>query len=64
MKVTSNKSVHFPKLKWGINKGQERELPSDKDAQKQILAHNAISEVGSKTTKKVDGGLEEIKEEN
>ena len=45
MKVISTKSVSFPKLDWGITKGDIRELPADKDAQKVILAHPAISEV-------------------
>ncbi len=45
MKVTSRRSVHFPSLDWGINAGETRELPSDKETQKAILAHPAISEV-------------------
>lgn len=45
MRVTSTKNVSFPKLDWGINKGDVRELPPDKEAQKIILAHPAISEV-------------------
>lgn len=42
-KVTSTKSVEFPKLNWGINAGATRELPEDPKAQEQILAHSAIS---------------------
>lgn len=46
MKVTSNKSVSFPKLNWGISKGEERELPEDKEAQARILSEDGIQEVG------------------
>lgn len=46
MKVTSTKSVHFGKLDWGINAGEERELPEDQAAQKEILEHYAIKRVG------------------
>lgn len=46
MKVTSKKSITFPKFKWGVNKGEVRELPADKEAAEAILAHPAISEVG------------------
>ncbi len=45
MIVTSKVSVDFPKFQWGINAGQERELPEDAEAQKQILAHPDIVEV-------------------
>lgn len=45
IKVTSTKSISFPKLNWGINAGSARELPDDKDAQSIILAHPAITEV-------------------
>ena len=48
IKVTSKKTITFPKFNWGIDRDAERELPEDKDAQKAILAHPAISEVGSK----------------
>lgn len=44
-KVTSSKSIHFPKFNWGINAGEERELPTTKAAQEAILSHPAISEV-------------------
>ena len=51
MKVTSNKDITFPKLNWSCSAGCEVELPEDKDAQKQILAHSCIEEVGkSKST--------------
>jgi len=52
MKVSSRKSVHFPQYNWGIRKGEERELPDDKAAQKNILAHSAISEVKEAKSKK------------
>jgi hypothetical protein len=45
MKVTSNRSVEFPKLGFAISAGETKELPTDKDAQKLILAHRSISEV-------------------
>ena len=45
MKVTTTKSVHFPKLNWGITAGTVRDLPEDKAAQDAILAHGAISRV-------------------
>ena len=45
MKVTSTKSVDFPSLDWGITAGDTRELPEDKEAQKVILAHRAISKI-------------------
>ncbi len=55
-KVTSTKSISFPTLGWGINAGEERELPEDKVAQERILKEPEISIVGE--TKKVE---EEIK---
>lgn len=45
MRVQARKSVHFPKLNWGINAGQQRELPEDKKAQELILSHGAITKV-------------------
>jgi hypothetical protein len=45
MKVTSTKSISFPKLGWGISAGEVRELPEDKEAQARILAEPEISEV-------------------
>lgn len=45
MKVSSKKSVYFPKLNWGINAGETRDLPDGIEAQSIILAHNAISKV-------------------
>lgn len=46
MKVTSSKTISFPQYRWGINAGEERELPSDKKAAETILAHKDIKEVG------------------
>lgn len=51
-KVISTKDVHFPKWDWGINEGEVRELPADKEAQKAILAHPAISELREAKSKK------------
>lgn len=45
MKVVANRSVHFPKLNWGITAGETRPLPDEKEAQRIILAHRSISEV-------------------
>jgi hypothetical protein len=42
MKVTSNRSVEFPKLNWAIAANETRDLPDDKDAQKVILSHRSI----------------------
>lgn len=44
-KVTANRSVDFPKLDWAISAGETKELPTDKEAQKVILAHRSIKEV-------------------
>jgi hypothetical protein len=54
MKVTSEKSVSFPKLGWGISAGEERETPvfegkdgakKTKEAEERILAEPGIKEV-------------------
>jgi hypothetical protein len=45
MKVTSSKSISFPKLKWGITAGEVKELPDDKEAQKRILMEPEITKV-------------------
>ena len=45
MKVISRKTIVFPKLNWGINKGETKELPKDKKAAEIILANSVISEV-------------------
>lgn len=46
MKVTSNKTISFPSLGWGINAGEVRDLPEDAKAQETILASKYIKEVG------------------
>jgi hypothetical protein len=45
MKVTSDRSVEFPKLGWAISAGETKELPADKEAQAAILGHRSIKEV-------------------
>lgn len=45
MKVTSKKSIDFPKFGWGITKGDVRDLPEDMEAREAILAHPAIEAV-------------------
>jgi hypothetical protein len=45
MQVTAKFSVDFPELNWGINAGEMRELPEDKEAASVILAHPDIVEV-------------------
>lgn len=47
-KVKSIKTISFPKLNWGINAGEERELPEDKEAQTRILSEDGIEIVGEK----------------
>lgn len=51
MKVTSTKSVSFPKFDWGITAGEIRDLPEDKDAQDVILAHPAITKADAPKSK-------------
>lgn len=51
MKVTSNKTISFPQFAWGIHAGEERELPSDKEAQKTILENEHIEEVGKSSSR-------------
>ena len=48
MKVTSSKSISFPKLQWGITAGETKELPEDKEAQNRILAEPDIIPVDIK----------------
>lgn len=50
IKVSSTATISFPQYDWGIHKGEERELPADKDAQAAILAHPAIVEMGKQKT--------------
>ena len=42
-KVTSKKSISFPKLAWGISAGETKELPEDKEAQERILQEPEIT---------------------
>lgn len=44
-KVTSTKSITFPKLKWSITKGETKDLPEEKEAQERILAEAEITKV-------------------
>lgn len=44
-KVTSKKSISFPKLNWGINTGETRELPDEKYAQERILSEVCITPI-------------------
>lgn len=53
-KITSTETVEWPKLGFSIRAGEEKDLPADKDAQKIILSHNAISEVGKAPAPKVE----------
>jgi len=53
-KVTSTKSISFPKLGWGISQGEEKELPADKEAQERILQESEITIVGSSKKEKVE----------
>lgn len=48
MKVTSKKNISFPKLNWGINKGEEKELPNDENKQKKILKNKKIIKINNK----------------
>lgn len=62
-KVTSIRTLTFPKLKWSIEKGEEKELPEGKEAQEAVLAHFAISEVGGKSTANNSSKSDEKKDE-
>lgn len=42
-KVTSTKSISFPKLGWGITAGTVRELPENKEAQERIMQEPEIT---------------------
>ena len=48
MKVTSTKSISFPKLNWGISAGETKDLPENKEAQDRILQETEITKVESK----------------
>jgi hypothetical protein len=62
MKVTSTKSISFPKLGWGITAGEERELPEDKEAQERILSEPDITPVGSNKKVEAETSNKENKE--
>lgn len=47
-KVTSTKSITFPKLGWAISAGEIKELPEAKEAQERILSETEIKEVDTK----------------
>lgn len=53
MKVTSTITISFPKLGWGINAGDTRDLPLDESARKRILAEPGISVVGEKSREEI-----------
>ena len=53
-KVTSTKSISFPKLGWGISAGEVKELPEGKKAQERILSEVEIKSVDSKINSKSD----------
>lgn len=50
-KVTSRKTLVFPKLGWGIKKGETKELPKDEKSQAEILKSNYIKLAEEKTAK-------------
>ena len=41
--VTSNVTIDFPSLDWGINAGETRELPVEEESQKIILQDERIT---------------------
>lgn len=41
--VTSTQTIDFPSFGWGIHAGEERELPENADARKEILSNPHIS---------------------
>lgn len=51
MKVTSTKSISFPKLKWAISAGEMQELPEDKEAQARVMQESEITLVETITKK-------------
>lgn len=48
MKVTTTKSISFPTLGWGLNAGEERDLPEDPEAAVRIMQEPEIVEVKQK----------------
>ena len=63
MKVTSNKTIDFPSLGWGITKGETKDLPEEKEAGEVILQNPNIQEAssGAKSSSKKDEKAEEDK---
>jgi len=65
MKVKGKKTIDFPTLGWGVRKGEEKELPSDKKSQDEILKSPYVEKIApAPKTKKVENKKEdnEIKE--
>jgi len=54
MKVTSKKSISFPKIGWAISAGETKDLPEGKEAQARILSESDIEVVNIKS--KLDEG--------
>jgi hypothetical protein len=52
MKITSNKTIDFPKLGFSIEKGETKDAPEDKKAQEVILSNCHITEVKKVESKK------------
>ena len=54
MKITSNKTIDFPSLGFGINKGEVKDAPKDKKVQEAVLSnrHISIHEAEKKSEKK------------
>lgn len=52
-KVTSTKSITFPKLNWSISAGATKELPEDKEAQERILQEVEITKVEDNNIKNI-----------
>lgn len=53
MKVTSTKSIVFPKIPWSISAGEVKDLPQSKEAQERILQEPEIEVVDEKSSKKI-----------
>lgn len=51
MKITSNKTINFPSLGFGIKKGEVKNAPKDKKAQEAILSNRHIFEAKKKDIK-------------
>lgn len=53
-KVTSKKSISFPKLGWGISAGEVKDLPEDKEAQERILQEADITQYEGEVAPKIN----------